>query len=72
LYVPLSCFTELTDTQRDLQDLCRKFTAEEIIPKAAEYDRTGAYPWDIVKKAHEVGILNLHIPADIGRFIKLC
>ncbi|XP_065200895.1 medium-chain specific acyl-CoA dehydrogenase, mitochondrial-like [Planococcus citri] len=59
------CFT-LSDTSRELQELARKFTREEIIPKAAEYDRTGEYPWDIIKKAHEIGILNSHIPADIG------
>jgi len=56
----------LSDTQRELQELARKFTREEIIPKAAELDRTGKYPWEIIKKAHEVGLLNLHIPSNIG------
>lgn len=57
---------DLSDTSRELQDLARKFTKEEIIPKAAQYDKTGEYPWDIVKKAHEVGLLNCHIPASLG------
>lgn len=47
-------------------DLAKKFTREEIIPKAAELDKTMEYPWDIVKKAHEVGLLNCHVPASIG------
>ncbi|RUP44461.1 acyl-CoA dehydrogenase/oxidase [Jimgerdemannia flammicorona] len=34
----------LTDDQRSIQELARKFTLEEIIPVAAELDRTGAYP----------------------------
>ncbi|KAJ1524737.1 hypothetical protein ONE63_009618 [Megalurothrips usitatus] len=57
---------ELNETQKEYQELARKFTAEEIIPRAAELDRTGEYPWDIIKKAWELGLLNNHIPADIG------
>lgn len=34
----------LTEDQKSYQDLARKFALEEIIPVAAEYDRTGAYP----------------------------
>lgn len=59
-------FVALNDTQREVQELARKFTKEEIIPTAAEYDRTGKYPWDIVKKAHSVGLLNSSIPAEYG------
>lgn len=29
-------------------------------------DRTGEYPWDLVKKAWELGLINNTIPADIG------
>ena len=39
-----------------------QFAREEIVPKAAEHDRTGEYPWEIIKKAHEIGIMNLHVP----------
>ncbi|KAG5334699.1 ACADM protein, partial [Acromyrmex charruanus] len=49
-----------------MQELARKFTKEEIIPVAAEYDRTGKYPWDIVKKAWSIGLLNKHIPQHCG------
>ncbi|KAG5315283.1 ACADM protein, partial [Pseudoatta argentina] len=57
---------ELSDTQKEMQELARKFTKEEIIPVAAEYDRTGKYPWDIVKKAWSIGLLNKHIPQHCG------
>lgn len=57
---------ELSETQKEYQELARKFTAEEIIPKAAELDISGEYPWDILKKAWELGLVNNHIPADIG------
>ncbi|XP_072931022.1 medium-chain specific acyl-CoA dehydrogenase, mitochondrial isoform X3 [Epargyreus clarus] len=59
------CF-ELNDEQQALQDLARKFTKEEIIPVAAQYDKTGEYPWPIVKKAWEVGLMNGHIPEHCG------
>ncbi|XP_067004277.2 medium-chain specific acyl-CoA dehydrogenase, mitochondrial [Anabrus simplex] len=57
---------ELNETQKELQDLARKFTKEEIMPVAAEYDRTMKYPWDIVKKAWSVGLMNCHVPAHAG------
>lgn len=57
---------ELSDTQREFQELARKFTREEIIPVAAEHDRTGKFPWDVVKKAHSLGLMNSHIPTHCG------
>ncbi|KAI5477589.1 medium-chain-acyl-CoA dehydrogenase [Pseudohyphozyma bogoriensis] len=56
----------LNETQRDFQQLARSFTAKEIIPVAAELDRTSAYPWEIIKSAHAQGLLNLHIPEAYG------
>lgn len=57
----------LTDEQKALKDLARKFAREEIAPKAAHYDRTGEFPWDLLKKAHELGLLSVSIPE--GNFI---
>lgn len=34
----------LNEEQKSFQDLARKFALEEIIPVAAEHDRTGKYP----------------------------
>lgn len=60
---------ELSDTQREMQEVSRKFAKEEIIPVAAEYDRTGKYPWDVVKKAWNIGLLNKSVPQHCGMFI---
>lgn len=49
-----------------LADLARKFTAEHIIPVARHHDETMEYPWAAIKKAHEVGLLNTHIPEEFG------
>lgn len=69
IIICLMYILELNDTQRELQDLSRKFTKEEIIPVAAEYDRSGKYPWEIVKKAWSLGLLNKHVPPHCGIFI---
>ncbi|XP_049784443.1 probable medium-chain specific acyl-CoA dehydrogenase, mitochondrial [Schistocerca cancellata] len=57
---------ELNETQKEFQELARKFAREEVIPVAAEYDRTMKFPWDIVKKAWSLGLMNGHIPTHCG------
>ncbi len=57
---------DLTEDQKALQELARDFAKNEIIPRAKHYDETGDYPWEIIKKAHELGIMNLHVPAEYG------
>ncbi|KAH7728835.1 putative medium-chain specific acyl-CoA dehydrogenase [Aphelenchoides avenae] len=57
---------ELSDEQRQLQDAVKKFVKEEIIPVAAQYDRTMEYPWAVIKKAHANGFMNLDIPTECG------
>merc|ERR1712156_253819 len=51
-----------TEEQQEFLDLAEQFTKNEIIPVAPHYDRTGEYPWPVLKKAHETGLMNLHIP----------
>lgn len=50
----LFIISDLTDEQKEIQELARKFSREEIVPKAAEYDRTMEYPWEIVKKVCKI------------------
>merc|ERR1719187_1732471 len=47
-------------------NLAESFAKNEIIPDAAHYDRTGEYPWPIIRKAHETGLMNMHIPQECG------
>jgi len=56
----------LTDEQRELRALAREFAEKEIRPKAAEYDEHQTHAAEIVAKAHEVGLINLHIPERLG------
>ena len=56
----------LTDEQRELRALARDFAEKEIRPKAAEYDEHQTHPADVVAKAHEIGLMNLHLPESLG------
>ena len=57
---------DLTDEQKTLRALAREFAEKEIRPKAALYDDTSTHPADVIAAAHEVGLMNLHIPEEYG------
>lgn len=56
----------MTDEQKALQELARDFAQKEIAPVAQEHDRTGAFPFDLFKQAHKLGLLNLTIAETYG------
>ena len=56
----------LSDEQRALRDLAREFAGREIRTVAAEYDERSQHPADVIAKAHEVGLMNPHIPEELG------
>jgi acyl-CoA dehydrogenase len=56
----------LTDEQKALREMAHDFAQKEIRPVAWEYDRDGAWPEDVLRKAWEVGLMNLHIPEEYG------
>ena len=56
----------LTDEQKALRELAREFAEKEIRPRAAEYDEHSTHPADVIAKAHELGLVNAHIPAEYG------
>ena len=58
--------SRLTDEQKDLRELAHDFAEQEIRPVAWELDRDGGWPQAIIDKAHEVGLMNTHIPEEYG------
>jgi acyl-CoA dehydrogenase len=56
----------LTDEQKALRELAHDFAAKEIRPVAWELDRDGTWPQAIIDKAHEVGLMNTHLPEEYG------
>ena len=56
----------LSDDQRALIDVAKRFTKERIIPIAAECDRESRFPKDVFVAAHELGLVNASVPAEYG------
>ncbi|MGA3117318.1 MAG: acyl-CoA dehydrogenase [Syntrophobacteraceae bacterium] len=57
---------ELTDEQKMIQEMARKFAEREIRPVAAELDRTHAHPAEICAKMGELGLMGVAIPDEYG------
>jgi len=56
----------LTDEQKALRELAHDFAVKEIRPVAWEYDKDSVWPQAIIDKAHEVGLMNVHVPEEYG------
>jgi acyl-CoA dehydrogenase len=56
----------LSDDQRALIDVAKRFTKERIIPIAAECDRESRFPKDVFVAAHELGLVNASVPTEYG------
>jgi acyl-CoA dehydrogenase len=56
----------LTDEQKALRDLAHEFAAKEIRPNEAEHDERMLHPVEVIAKAHELGLMNLHVPEEYG------
>jgi acyl-CoA dehydrogenase len=56
----------LTREQRELRSLAHEFAQKEIRPKAAAYDEHATHPAEVIAKAHELGLMNLHVPDALG------
>jgi alkylation response protein AidB-like acyl-CoA dehydrogenase len=57
---------DLTDDQRQIQDLARQFTASEITPHAAEWDEKHIFPRDTIKRAAELGFGAIYVSEESG------
>src|ERR1044072_4721550 len=56
----------LTEEQKALRELAHDFAEREIRPKEREYDEHSTHPADVIAKAHELGLMNVHIPEEYG------
>ena len=56
----------LSDEQLALQTTARRFAREQVAPIAAEHDRTGEFPRDVIRKAWELGLSSTVIPSEYG------
>src|SRR5262249_47810230 len=56
----------LSASELALQEKARAFAQEFVAPRAAEVDRTGGYPWDIVTALAKAGFCGMTIPEAYG------
>ena len=57
---------DLTDEQREIRGTVRDFAQGEIVPRAAHYDETGEFPYDLVAGMARLGLFALPFPESIG------
>ena len=56
----------LTEEQLELQAMVREFVEKEIVPYTDEMDKNNACRPEIIKKAGDMGLLNLVVPEEYG------
>lgn len=57
---------KLTEDQRAIVDMARKFADEEMAPHAARWDEEHIFPEDVLKKAAELGFAGIYVGEEHG------
>src|SRR5918998_4065835 len=57
---------DLTPTQKKLRGLAREIAEGFVRGRAAETDRSEAYPWDNVRELTRAGLMGYTIPKELG------
>ena len=57
---------DLTDEQEAIRSLARDFARGEVRPVAEELDRTKSFPYEIVEKLGELGLMGIPYPEEHG------
>src|SRR5215218_1917563 len=57
---------DLTDEQRDIQRLARDFAEGEVRPIAEEIDREKRFPYEVIRKAGELGLMGIPYAEEYG------
>ncbi|MBU0868635.1 MAG: acyl-CoA dehydrogenase family protein [Alphaproteobacteria bacterium] len=57
---------DLTDDQREIQELACRFTADAITPHAAEWDEKHIFPRDTIRAAAELGFGGIYVSEASG------
>ncbi|MBC7984158.1 MAG: acyl-CoA dehydrogenase family protein [Candidatus Obscuribacterales bacterium] len=56
----------LTEDQQAIQTAARDFAQQEIAPVAAQFDASGEFPSETIRRAGELGFMGVETPADFG------
>ena len=57
---------ELDEQQRAIQDMAAQFATDKLAPHAAEWDREGHFPVEVMREAAELGFAGIYVREDVG------
>ena len=57
---------DLSEEQRMIRDMARDFSDEVVAPRSEEMERTGEYPYDIMARMGELGMMGIPFPEEYG------
>ncbi len=57
---------QLNEEQKMIQDAARDFAQNEIAKVAAQYDESGEFPYETVKKMGQLGFMGIEVPEAYG------
>lgn len=57
---------DLTDDQLAIQEMARRFTADNITPHAAEWDEKHIFPRETIRQAAELGFASIYVSEESG------
>jgi alkylation response protein AidB-like acyl-CoA dehydrogenase len=57
---------QLTDEQREIRELARRFADEVVAPHAADWDREHRFPKDVFTQLGELGLMGVCVPEAVG------
>jgi alkylation response protein AidB-like acyl-CoA dehydrogenase len=56
----------LTEEQQMIKELAARVADEKIAPKAAHYDETGEFPWEMMKILADSDLFGVYLPEEYG------
>lgn len=56
----------LSEEQIQLRELAHSFARDVMRPAAPHHDQTGEYPYEVLKQAYQLGLMNTHIEPEYG------
>jgi len=57
---------QLSEEQKMIRDAARDFAQNEIAKVAAQYDESGDFPYETVKKMGQLGFMGIEVPEEYG------
>jgi alkylation response protein AidB-like acyl-CoA dehydrogenase len=58
--------SELTDEQREIRDLARRFADDRIAPQASRWDREHEFPTGVIAELGQLGLMGVCVPEEHG------